>query len=800
MSGINYILLFLVALIEYPVTGYSLPIFGTGNTSIEIENTFQYPEKVFVQLDNSLYIAGEKMHYTAWVVNANSNQPEQSSTIIYYELRSYKGDRCMFWRSNTKKGIASGSITIPDSLQGGAYTFRAFTNQMRNNDAAFYFATNILITRLNDKDLSYIPVPLSYNSLPGSIEFYPEGGHLVANLECRVGVRANLIPPAKTLTGFVRDINDSLITSFQTDSFGLGMFSFKPQKNNSYKAYINTEEEKTNEYSLPPISSNGFSVQFTQNADNICLKIQLVQETDFENGPYNISVASQGKTIHDTLLWFHNNVIDFTLGNNKLVSGIIDFKIRDRHNEIVYENLIYLAVDGKKVISTKSIKPQYQPGEKISLQFLHNNPNFIDSLQLSVMVANTNPFPFIGNNKSVIQYLSFYSEIAGSYGFPKTEESLSSDLANKLLLCLKPNDYFWNRIQTNGQTQCYYPPETKGYIFSGILSDKETLKPVCKQNICISVADSLPSFNYAVTDSTGNFHFLLDPGFDNKHLILQLINPPLNNTSYSWNIDNKNDAEYNQAYIKYNFTKTELAYLDNFRKVKLVNTIYNGNESKSGGNPIIKSKKRNQIFSIMPSYSVFPGDYIDLETFSDITSNILSGVKLKKDESGASIIIYDPENKTEMQNPATVFLNGVPLYDIDYVTKLKANTISRIDVNQSLMMYGDQTFNGIVSITTKDRKFPADDFNNKRKHVQNEVEPDIPARKYEESEVAGNRKDALPDLRYLLYMNQSLLIFGKEPATIGITASDLIESYSISVQGITDKGDLISDVLKFDVK
>jgi len=800
MFGKKYILLFFVALNIYSVNGYSCSLLPASNPLNENANTFQAQEKVFVQLDNSLYIPGDKMYYTAWLVNADSNKPELFNSILYFELLSHSGKRCMFWRTNISKGSASGSITIPDSLHGGVYTFRAFTNRMRNNNAAFYYATNILISRLNDMELKSIPVPVPYNTLPGSIDFYPEGGHLVANLECRVGVKANLIPPAKVLTGFVKNINDSLVASFLTDSCGLAVFSFKPEKNNSYKAYISNEEGKTNEYTLPAINPDGFSVQFTQNTGNISLKIQSVQEPDSENGPFSISVSSQGKTVLDTLLRFKNGVTDIFIGNKKTASGISDLKIRNRHNEVVYENLFYIAVDTPRIINTISVNPMYQPGEKINLLLEPISPYNNDSLQLSVTVANTNPFPFIGSNKSIKQYLTFFSEIAGSYCFPNYYESFSVDLANKFLLCLKPNDYFWNSIQTNNQTRCFYLPETKGYVFSGTLSDKESGKPVYNQNICLSVVDSIPSFNYEVTDSTGTFHFLMDKSFDNKKLVLQLINPPLNNTSYAWEIDNRSDLEFKYPSQKYNFTKTELAYLDNFRKVKLINTIYNGNDNKANRNPHILVKKQEQNFSIMPAYSVFPGDYIEIETFEEIINNILSGVKLKKVESRSSIFIFDPEIKNEMQNPATLFLNGVPLYDIEYIMNLKAKAISRIDVSQSLLMYGNYTFNGIVSITTKDRKFPADDFNNKRKHVQNVVEPDIPTRMYEESEVAGNRKDALPDLRYLLYMNQSLQIFGKEPATIGITASSLKESYSINIQGITDKGQLISKSLKFDVK
>lgn len=799
MSGIKYLLLFFVALNIYSVNGYSYSLLPASNPLNENVNTFQAQEKVFVQLDNTIYIPGDKMYYTAWLVNADSNIPESFNSILYFELLSHSGKRCMFWRTNISNGNASGSITIPDSLHGGVYTFRAFTNRMRNNDAAFYFATNILITRLNDTELKSISVPVPYNSVPGSVEFYPEGGHLVANLECRVGVKANLIPPAKVLTGFVKNINDSLVASFRTDSYGLAVFSFKPEKNNSYKVYISNEEGKTNEYILPAINSDGFSVQLTQNTGNISLKILSVQESDSENGPFSINVSLRGKTVYDTLLRFKNGVTDIFIGNKKTASGINDLKIRNRHNEIVYENFFYIDGDTPQIINTISVNPTYQPGEKINLLLEPVSQQHQDSLQLSVTVANTNPFPFIGSNKSIKQYLNFFSEIAGSYCFQNFNESFSVDRANKFLLCLKPSDYFWN-IMHDDQTHCFYLPETKGYVFSGTLSDKESGKPVCNQNICLSVVDSIPSFNYEVTDSTGAFHFLLDKSFDNKNLVLQLINPPLKSTSYAWETDNRNDLEFNHPSEKYNFTKTDLAYLDNFRKIKLVNAIYNGNEKSANRTILIQDKRQYQNFEIIPDNSVFPGDYIDLDTFEDITNNILSGVKVKKDEFSSSIFIFDPENKAEMPYPATLFLNGVPMYENDYIINLKAKAISRIDLNQSLVMYGNYTFNGIVSITTKDRKFPADDFNNKRKHIQNEVEPDMPALKYEESEVACNRKETLPDLRYLLYINQLLKINGRESAAIGITVSNLKESYSISIQGITNKGQLISELLKFNVK
>ena len=756
-------------------------------------------EKVFVQLSNSLFVPGEKIIYKAWIVNASTYRSEKCSSIIYYELLDSAGKQCMFWRSNTIKGASCGSMQIPGSLPGGVYTFRAFTNPMRNIGERFFFTTNVLITRLNDKDFGSVSVPLPNNSAPGRFEFFPEGGRLVANLLCKVGVRANVLPPAASLRGIVKDEHDSIVASFETDSYGLAEFSFQPLIENTYSAYIGNDTSSTVKYTLPAVSPNGFSVNVVPNNGGITLSLKSSLMSESEGIPYRINLSLRGVTIIDTLVKITRNVKELPLRSNKLSTGIINLQISDWEKEIVFEKLIYLKPDTPKGITVGNINPVYQAGEKISLQLQQNNPGHNDLLELSVVAVSTNPFQFIGNNNSVNTFLSFFSEIAGSYSSPINND-FSNELADKYLLCIDPKDYFWNKVKENENTRCVFPKEDMGAILTGSLLFKENQKPVCIQDICISIVDSLPSFNYSRTDSSGAFAFLLDHSYDNRNIVFQSMGHTSNNVEYTWKIDDKTSQVPRIIFIKYPLSKAELAYMDEFRRIKLVNIVYNPNENDSAPNLLSSLKKYTPDFSIKPSYSVFPGDYTEIETFTEITDNILSGVKIKSYESAPSIIIYDPEMMADMRDPAMVFLNGVIVNDIRNILNLKAKAISRIDVNQSLIMYGDYTINGILSVITKDKRPQPEDLNGKTKYFFNSVKESLPITQYEEKELAKSSKTNYPDLRRLLYLNQAVILNNNDPYKLNIHTSDLKDSYFLSIQGISAEGQLVSDLIKFEVK
>jgi hypothetical protein len=748
-------------------------------------------EKVYVHLDNSIYVSGENLYYKAYIVNASSHQKELQSKIVYFELLGQTGKRYMFWRSNTLNGLASGSIIIPDTLPGGVYTFRAYTNWMRNNNDAFYYTTNIFVTKLSDKDLKNISLPLPFNASQSEFEFIPDGGHLITNLRCTVGVRVNDITAGlRSINGVVKDIKDSVIASFKIDSFGLANFSLIPEKNNTYKVAVFENDVIVKEYQLPEATEKGLNIEVAQDKKGIILKINSFSESQLTDEPYRLIVSIRGKILKDSILWVKNIIKPIFIGN--MQPGITDICILNRYKEPLYEKMIYYDSNNDLPLSTNIIKKEYNSNDNVAISMKTYNSKEGDTLQMSVYVSNKNPFVFTGTNFSAKPYLYFFSEIAGSYCFPNINDSFSTELANKYLLTVKPEEYYWNNLKNSNNGGCYYLSENKGYIFSGRLINGLNNLPVAKQAICLSFADSIPSLSYTITDTAGVFNFLLGKVYDNRDLVLQIVNPQMSNLVCVWELDDKNGQHSILPGVSYELNYSQLKYLENYRKIGLINTIFSTEEKKDIAITKTENLSYLQNFQLMPSYSIFPGDYIDLENFTELTENIMPGVKLKRNDRETNIYIYDPETRMALQYPATVFINGIPFYDMEFVADLQAKEIYRIDVNQSLNLYGDITFYGFVSIVTIDRKIPSNYISSGRLLVKNEARPYIGTVK--------NKNNSAIDLRTLLFLDQSIKMAGNEAENVDIFTSNLKDMYNISIQGISNNGLAVSKNISFEVK
>jgi hypothetical protein len=126
-------------------------------------------EKVYVHLDKYAFISGQPLMYKAYTVNASSLKKSKQSRIIYFEITGNNNKLVYSWRSNLKNGLCYGSVTIPDTISGGFYTLSAYTNWMRNTSPSYHFNTSIIITKINESDLSKLPgLPANPNKMEES--------------------------------------------------------------------------------------------------------------------------------------------------------------------------------------------------------------------------------------------------------------------------------------------------------------------------------------------------------------------------------------------------------------------------------------------------------------------------------------------------------------------------------------------------------------------------------------------------------------------------------------------------------
>lgn len=115
----SMILLLFTAIINYPVYS-SNPV----------------PDKIFVHLDKSFYVAGESIHYKIYFLN----EQNIDSRIVHVDLvdaqESIKIEQIELISDNT----ASGEFRLPVSFREGNYLFRCYTTWNTNfgNEYIFY--------------------------------------------------------------------------------------------------------------------------------------------------------------------------------------------------------------------------------------------------------------------------------------------------------------------------------------------------------------------------------------------------------------------------------------------------------------------------------------------------------------------------------------------------------------------------------------------------------------------------------------------------------------------------------------
>ncbi len=656
-------------------------------------------EKVFVQLDKNTYISGQPLMYKAYVVNASSLRTSVQSRIIYFEITGHNNKLLYSWRSNLENGLCFGSVIIPDTISGGIYTLRAYTNWMRNTSPAFYFKTGIIITKINESDLK---------QLPGSA-----------------------IPPG----------------------------------------------QKTELQSLQSIANtSGYDLEVdTSRSDEIIINISSDQEGIFNNRLFHLILQSRGKILNNIPVTLSNGSAKVIISKNDIPAGILNIVLFDSYNNPLTEKLACIYPEDYPSLEIKTLQKVYGKGDKISLEIELNNVDNSDTAWLSVSVYEKTPLQDFINNHSIASYLLFYSEI-------------------------ETDKYAWNMLSHDNIRPCPFIMEDKGFVLSGRVLNKKNSEPITNKLVMLSYADSVASLKYCYTDSGGSFYFLLDQSYDNRDLILQLINYDTGTKSITWEIDNK----YNPDNLPYGspipLSPAIREYLEYCRKITIINNIYDRTDKNDSLPAIINNVREPGNFCGRPDYEVYPADFIELIDFRDLSENILPGVKFRKRGDIYYVQIYDHKNQIIMPPGATVLLNGVPCKNLEFISSLGSSDIKRIDVYQSQILYGDLSFYGLLSIYTYDGKIPGAYLDNYACVYKNKVQrPYIFADSNGELQTERIIKNQ-PDFRQTLYWNPGLVISGQNKAVIEFTASLLKAGYNIIVRGITSGGIPLEGTCEITVK
>jgi hypothetical protein len=707
-----------------------------------------------------------------WVVSAiardsisvSGQKNELSILIRTLAGASVKNTSLRYQLMNGAEIIGKGKLKTDDSGK----TVVPFTLPAKSNGEPF-------ICELTDNKNEWKKeIFLPSNLDPLKINFYPEGGTLIAGGPVKIGftVFNNWGMPVD-LEGSVVNQDGKQVAIVKTFTKGLGLFAVENDGKQKLKLVISGKTGQNQTFDLP--APNTYGLAFS------------VAKTDADFISANLIFADKQKhavTITSTngggLNWAADMDIDW-LGRIKIPTEFLPQGI----------NLLSVFADDTKLPATRLVFVDKKQHLKIEVQPEKNSLKQGESMKIKIRLTDENNQPAGGNvsvsiadrfrkNQTVLkieEYLVAGPELETPFSLISAafqEQITNTAMMDVFLIANRQKNFNWQKImQFKPGSTSDNSQENKG--ISGIVTDKNGNK-INKAKVSL-VNNKNMQLHTTTTNQDGLFSYPnLDPA-KKEDFTAKATDPE---GKRELKIDfSKNLEEGMSEYIAGLGRITSLLYND-----------MGAEASHFRSNPDLFSKAPR---IVNPSTVGSDNQKKMLSTATNIMDVIktIKPYKLMNNQ----IVFYGSENSLNYQGGALIVIDGQQIgTDISSITSISPTEVERINVSTNPMdiqRYTGLNSVGIVEIFLKrgpQLASPETEQNtrrNKDNQGSNVFQP----------EPSNARRDFRTTLQWI----PELIIDETGEAEISVTAGKVISDFVIEVQGISENGRIGNGSERFQV-
>ncbi len=218
-------------------------------------------ERSYLHYDKATYAPGETVWYKAYLMQGI--YPAADSKTLYIDWTDDKGKLLLHSLAPILDATSVGQFDIPESYTGRFIHVKVYTKWMLNFDSAFLYNNDIrILTKSNIAQTSKITV------IP-SLQFFPEGGDMVANVNNKIAFKANdQYGRPVNIKGSIFDKAGELLDSLHIIHDGMGYFFLNPKEGESFIAKWKDEKGKQYTSDLPAVKNSGVALQVVQQDKN----------------------------------------------------------------------------------------------------------------------------------------------------------------------------------------------------------------------------------------------------------------------------------------------------------------------------------------------------------------------------------------------------------------------------------------------------------------------------------------------------------------------------------------------------
>jgi hypothetical protein len=778
-------------------------IFSQPQANDEVADKFRYysgkaiQEKLYLHTDKDFYVAGEIAWFRIYYTNGITHQPLRMSKVAYVEILNERNEPVQQAKISLIPGESKGSFYLPAALNTGYYTIRAYTNWMKNFDDGFFFEKRIAIVNTLKTSGSG---DASANTV--TLQFFPEGGNLVNDIECRVGfIVRNMAGGINDAKGYIiRNSSDTLF-SFSPLKFGIGSFLFKPLVGNTYKAIVVLPGGQSINQALPPIYNDGYGMKLDETATGQ-LKVNVMKKVTGAQQSEQLMLAAhtrQSLKVAEKGFVNNNGSTAFIIDRDKLGDGITHLTLFNGAGKPVCERLVFKRPAQTVSLSVNSDRPEYGTREPISLGINTISGSSTDlSMDLSASIFLLDSLQGLSES-SIVDYMWLTSDLGGDIESPGYYFSNDKDVSaatDNLMLTHGWRRFKWEEVLQGGEAFIKYLPELNGHLVTGVIKDKRTGFSMPGINGYLSISGQPFGFYAAKSDKYGIVRFEVKRYYGNSQVIAQ---PGIGEDSF-YRVEiqkpfvNATTGRKMQQYALSEAVKDQLLRKSIGMQVQ---NIYSGDSLKNFSDPFIDDTLP---FYGRPENTYMLDDYKRFTTMEEVLREYVREIGVGARHEQLIFKIFNPIAHDFYEGNALVLLDGVALANPNKIFAYDPLKIKRIDVIRDRYVMGLSTFNGVASFSTYEGMF--DGF---------ELDPGLVAIDYSGLQLqrefyspAYDTKEQLqrriPDFRNTLYWNGDIQTGKNGKTNLRVYSSDLKGKYIVVVQGMNETGDFVSATTTFEIK
>ena len=751
-----------------------------------------FHEKIFVHTDKSFYLAGELLWFKIYQADGYLNLPIDISKVSYVEVLSNDKKPVLQAKISMTSGTGSGSFFIPPSMPSGNYLLRAYTNWMKNFEPDLYFEKTITIVNPLKRPDWKSPAATSYH-----VEFFPEGGNLVAGLESKVAFQVtDQFGSGVSATGAIVDQNNDTAAAFQTVRFGIGSFVFAARPGVHYKAVLTVNGSMITK-ELPAVHDKGY-VMHVESQANDQVRVTVTTNLNQPNEILYLVVHKKQKVQHALTTPVQNGRSTFTIDKKLCGEGVTYFTLFDGAGKPLCERLFFNRPSKKLNLEVKPGSNEYGIKELVNIDvsaLIDSGKAFPANMSVSVFLLDSLQ-KFEGND--IFSHLWLGADLKGKIESPayyctNTGKEVDEAIDNLMLT------HGWRRFDWSDslakKTALKYLPEYEGHIILGTLTNKRTGSPAGGVGSFLSIPAQRFEFSNSVSGEDGQLRFVANNFFGTEEIIVQTAS--------------KKDSGYRIDIASPFSQKVSNTVVSPFElSEKFKTSLVSRSIGIQSQNLYLQDSIRQFFLPRSDDTTNFYGipdkeykldDYTRFITMEEVMREFVSEVRVRRQQDQFHFQVSNHPYKVFFEEDPLVLLDGVPVFDIGKMIAFDPLKIRKIDVVSQTYYHGPMVNYGIVSYQSYDGDLAGFQLDPSALVVEYEglqLQRKFYSPNYGNGQLSNDR---LPDFRNVLYWSPDVVTGANGKAQLSFYTSELPGTYGVVLQGITNNGYSGSGMTTFSV-